>query len=108
MYSTKAAKELEKRGITEGARVEVVALGKRITGTLMPRIEACDSGTLIIKLDNGYNAGVSIERCQSIRKLPQETQAPTHAANIHYDKAKPRVALLATGGTISTRVDYKT
>ncbi len=108
MYSKKAARELENRGVKEGDRIEAAALGRKLTGTLMPRIEAGDENVLIIKLDNGYNAGISIDHCDSIRKLPTETTAKPQAQKITFDETKPKIALVATGGTISTRVDYKT
>ncbi|MEK6923936.1 MAG: Glu-tRNA(Gln) amidotransferase subunit GatD [Candidatus Micrarchaeota archaeon] len=108
MYSAKALKELGKRGIREGDRIGLVAFGKQLEGTLMPRIEAGDADVLIVKLDSGYNAGVSVDSCQSIRKVSNKQETETKVPRLEFDASKPKVAVVATGGTISTRVDYRT
>lgn len=102
-------KALSKRGINVGDSVEIVALGKKFEGKIMPRIEAGDANAIILKLGSGYNVGVKMEHCQSIRKIGEpEKEIVAEKRLVGFDGSKPSVALVATGGTISTRVDYKT
>jgi len=96
-------------GINPGDRIRL-ALGKRtIEGTLMPRIESGNKNAIILKLDSGYNAGFDARNVKSILKIAGAQEIPrVPALTAKYDDSKPRTAMIATGGTISTRVDYRT
>ena len=47
-----------------GDRVVVRRKGKIIEGILMPRNELADDEHIVIKLDNGYNIGISIKNAE--------------------------------------------
>lgn len=55
------------KGIKEGERVVVEKTGRSLEGVLMPRTELGDEEHVVIKLDNGYNIGISV-RGASIKK----------------------------------------
>jgi glutamyl-tRNA(Gln) amidotransferase subunit D len=84
------------------------------TGTILPRSELFDANILILKLENGYNVGIDKSRIThiDILKLPQEkepTISKNHKnANQTQNNNLPTVAFLSFGGTISSRLDYRT
>lgn len=63
--------------------------------------------TLFIKLSNGYNIGIKFLEVKEIKKqkIEQEKSAPK---KIKSDSKLPNITIITTGGTITSRVDYKT
>jgi len=79
-----------------------------LTGVLMPRSELEDDGHIVLKLDDGYNVGVSIGSL-SLQKISSEEQkASTVRSEESFNPNLPKVSIISTGGTIASRVDYKT
>ncbi len=102
------------RALPMGQRVEIVnPRAGTWTGTVVPRHELSGDRVLPIKLDSGYNVGVRIEPSFRYRLLdpvargPSADVGPRRTARAERVVA-PRVALLTTGGTIASRVDYET
>ncbi|TAL48011.1 Glu-tRNA(Gln) amidotransferase subunit GatD [archaeon] len=107
MYSAQIEKFLKAKKISIGDRVKV----GQYEGILMPRIELGDTSSLVIKLDNGYNIGVKFDK--SMKKVKTEwrvekPQAKTGVTKIVFDKKLPTISIIGTGGTIASKVDYKT
>lgn len=78
-------------------------------GTLIPRSEYGDEKHIVIKLHSGYNIGVRVTSTTKIEKIgvgakPTFTPPPLPKQK----KGLPRVAVVSTGGTIASRVDYRT
>ncbi|MEM7819898.1 MAG: Glu-tRNA(Gln) amidotransferase subunit GatD [Candidatus Aenigmatarchaeota archaeon] len=107
-YSNEIEKELSKLNISIGHRISVEKDGKMYEGILMPK-SAGDKNTLIIKLDNGYNIGIEFKNAK-IKKTKGETNIKPKEKIKKYepDKGKPTIAILHTGGTVASRIDYKT
>ncbi|MFQ6010425.1 MAG: Glu-tRNA(Gln) amidotransferase subunit GatD [Candidatus Aenigmatarchaeota archaeon] len=119
-YSPLARRALGKLRIGERIRIEK----KRTSyeGMLMPRIEAGDRSCIVLKLDNGYNLGIRVEKgvkiLKSKKKEPEEIKEEAkfelgkwHAEarkKAKFNPKKPTIAILGTGGTIASRVDYTT
>jgi len=83
--------------------------GSVFEGVILPRSETLDDEHLVIKLKNGYNVGVHYTRVaavvetgykEAIYKIPEK--------EFPFDPKLPRVTLLGTGGTIASRLDYRT
>ncbi len=78
-------------------------------GIVLPRSETADPNHVVIKLRSGYNVGISAEK---IKKILIEGKKEAHykipEKEFPYDPKKPRVKLLGTGGTIASRLDYRT
>lgn len=107
-YRGKVLELLKAHSLQVGDRVQVEKGGERFTGVLMPRSELEDDRHLVIKLDDGYNLGLSIEAL-SVVKLPQEGGRAKEPMPIETARAGlPKVSIISTGGTIASRVDYKT
>jgi glutamyl-tRNA(Gln) amidotransferase subunit D len=78
-------------------------------GLILPRSETADAAHIVLKMITGYNIGLHCGAVESIEvrgrrvanyKIP-EKQFP-------YAEGRPRVKLLGTGGTIASRLDYRT
>jgi glutamyl-tRNA(Gln) amidotransferase subunit D len=107
-YSGKVLDLIKAKNIQVGDRVQVQKEGEKFVGVLMPRSELEDDRHLVIKTDDGYNLGLSIDGLL-LTKMPQE-QAPAKIKTASR-KARadlPMVSIISTGGTIASRVDYKT
>ena len=76
----------------------------------MPRPSLSEKPFIVIKLDNGYNIGVRFEKPISIVKVGKEKPPrPYHPEIVVKKNPKlPNVAIISTGGTIASRVDYRT
>jgi len=77
-------------------------------GILMPRPEILEKGYAIVKLDNGYNIGIDEKRIKKIEVVRKYEKRKEVRHKISYKKDLPNVALLSFGGTISSKVDYRT
>ncbi len=75
----------------------------------MPRSETADDKHIILKLRNGYNVGIAVETLQSVKEIGRkEAHYKIPEKEFPYDPKKPMVKLLGTGGTIASRLDYRT
>ena len=107
MYRGKAADFLE--GIEVGDLVEVTSDGKTFKGVLMPRNELADDRHIVIKLDTGYNVGIAVgDKTEAVLLERQKAPPPAEEAKIPADPNLPTVTILGTGGTIASKIDYKT
>ena len=119
MYSEAVQKTLSKSGIRIGDRITVSKDKNIYEGLLMPRIEVGDPNSIVLKLDSGYNIGIKfakgIKVGKSHKREPEEIKEEVRfemgkerVRGLKFDKTKPPVTLIVTGGTIISRVDYKT
>jgi glutamyl-tRNA(Gln) amidotransferase subunit D len=107
-YKGKALELIKVNNLQVGDRVQVEKGGEKFVGVLMPRSELEDDRHVVIKLDDGYNLGLSIESL-AVKRVQQEAAkppAPPFQPNSRQDL--PKVSIISTGGTIASRVDYRT
>jgi glutamyl-tRNA(Gln) amidotransferase subunit D len=79
------------------------------TGIILPRSETADPHHIVMKLRSGYNIGVAAKSVQAITiQGRKEAHYKIPEKSFPYDPKKPRVKLLGTGGTIASRLDYRT
>lgn len=76
-------------------------------GILMPRHSFSSADILTVKLDNGYNIGVQEEGAQ-VEVLEKGKPRTVNLSSPPEDPDKPTIAILGTGGTIASFVDYRT
>ncbi len=81
----------------------------KFQGIILPRSENDDDKHIVIKLITGYNVGIDVDTILDMKetgykeahyKIP-EREFPT-------TPGLPKVKLLGTGGTIASRLDYRT
>lgn len=91
-----------------GDYVEIETGDEKVKGTIIQRPSLLKGDFIILKLDNGYNIGISQDKIKAI-KIEKKYEKPAEIK--HHIKQKqglPNVSVLSTGGTISSKVDYKT
>lgn len=109
MYSKQILVELRKKKIEIGNKIRVVKGTHFYDGILMPRIEAGNPNSLILKLKNGYNLGIEFDKSVSIENLGKGDNVGTiPALKMREREGLPKISIIGTGGTIGTHVDYKT
>ncbi|HEC82716.1 MAG TPA: Glu-tRNA(Gln) amidotransferase subunit GatD [Thermoplasmatales archaeon] len=91
-----------------GDKVEIRKNGKIYRGIVMPHHAFSDKNIVVIKLENGYNIGIDLRGCELkiIEKITGRIKRKF--GKIPSNKKKPYIALLGTGGTIASCVDYET
>jgi glutamyl-tRNA(Gln) amidotransferase subunit D len=91
-----------------GDRIRIQTADKAtFEGILMPRHSFSGDAILTIKLDNGYNIGVS-EEGATVEVLLGAKPRNVERITPSEDTTKPTIAILGTGGTIASFVDYRT
>ena len=80
---------------------------KTYTGLLLPRSELFDTDIFVLKLESGYNIGIQKKKVVSV-SVVKGTQKTSAQKIIKQNSHLPKVAVLSFGGTISSKIDYKT
>ena len=80
-----------------------------VSGTLVPRYEHADSDHIVLKLKSGYNIGLAVSKLKGA-SVKRKGEKPAFAIpGLPKPRAGlPKVLILGTGGTIASRVDYRT
>ena len=102
-----AKKFITENGADVHDRVRIETGDMVYEGLVLPKHNFSEENIIILKLDNGYNIGVSTEDA----KMTLISKAEKKNA-VDYTKNKnnelPDISILGTGGTIASFVDYKT
>jgi glutamyl-tRNA(Gln) amidotransferase subunit D len=108
-YKGKALNALKKAGCKVGDIISITSNEKTYEGILIPRSETGDSNHVVVKLKSGYNIGVRIRPNAKIKKVGKGEKPSFAAPALPEQKPKlPKVVILSMGGTIASRVDYRT
>jgi glutamyl-tRNA(Gln) amidotransferase subunit D len=109
-YRGPARDVLEKFRIGVWSEVEVRNdEGSVFKGVLLPRNETADPFHVVVKLTNGYNVGLRADRIVIARELGyRKAVYKIPEKDFPFDPKKKQVTLLGTGGTIASRLDYRT
>jgi glutamyl-tRNA(Gln) amidotransferase subunit D len=109
-YSPQIRSALGKAKVGIGDMVRVVRPSSTHQGIILPRPQiGGDPDALLIKLENGYNVGIRFDSSVKIEKLSGGGRLeafPSHELEGRQDL--PEISIVATGGTISSRLDYET
>jgi len=109
-YSSKVLHLMKENGIEVFDYVRVtLSDGRTYTGIILPRPGYGDPDSIILKLDNGYNIGIKVDEKTTIellKKLPEPKLA--EVVKPYISEELPKVLMLGTGGTIASRIDYRT
>ncbi len=109
-YGGLVLEKLLQANIHVGDRVRVTHRGQRYEGTLMPRAQVgADPDHLVLKLDSGYNIGIRVTRESTVERVfGAKRHRRRKSDTITSSPDLPQVTILSTGGTIASRVDYRT
>ena len=108
-YKGEALKLLKKYKVRVWGTVVIDTTRGTFEGTVLPRAENDDDKHIVVKIITGYNIGIDTGTITSMKetgykkanyKIP-EKEFPT-------TPGLPKVKLFGTGGTIASRLDYRT
>ncbi len=99
----------------QGDRVRIEKNGTVYEGKVMPSME----GYVALKMKSGYNAGFSVDEVRITLLESEEREKDANKAGVKECKPRaeeaasrsgklPKVAILSTGGTIASKIDYRT
>jgi len=71
-------------------------------------LESPQRDIVLVKLNSGYNIGIKEEEILDVKVIDEKAEKKVEVAEIKKNKDLPNIALIVTGGTISSRLDYKT
>ncbi len=100
---------LERLNVGVWEDVEVKSKLGEFRGLILPRSETADDNHIVLKLDTGYNVGIAVDGIVELKSCGRkEAHYKIPEKEFPYDPAKPNVTLFGTGGTIASRLDYRT
>jgi glutamyl-tRNA(Gln) amidotransferase subunit D len=100
---------MKKYDVTVWSEIQAKTSRGNFEGLVLPRSETSDANHLVLKLISGYNIGLrhdTIEELVKVGYRKADYRIPEEEFPV--DPAKPRVKLFGTGGTIASRLDYRT
>ena len=106
-YSGKSLSLLKENNAKVGDSIKITS-DLTYTGILMPRYESGDDSHIILKLKSGYNVGININEIQKIEVIPSQEIKSEHVEKQKENPSLPKILLVSTGGTIASKVDYRT
>jgi len=100
---------MEEQAVKVWSEVTVQTTRGDFAGLILPRSETSDGDHLVLKLDSGYNIGLHLGTIQAMEATGyREAVYAIPERQFPVDPDKPNVKLFGTGGTIASRLDYRT
>ncbi len=108
-YRGRALNVLTQAGCEVGDIIRIIKEDKTYEGILIPRSESSDDKHVVIKMKSGYNIGVRLEPNVKIEKVGKGIKPAFASPPLPPQKEElPKIVIMSTGGTIASRVDYRT
>jgi len=108
-YKGRALEVLKKFNVRVWGKAVIDTTRGEFNGTVLPRAENDDDNHIVLKVTTGYNIGIDVSTIKNMKetgyskavyKIPEK--------EFPYKEGQPFVKLLGTGGTIASRLDYRT
>ena len=106
-YEGRSLDFLKSNKIIVGDSVKIFA-ETTYSGIVMPRYEHSDDQHVVIKLNSGYNIGLELNNINRIEKIDSNKKPSENYEEIERIEGLPKILLLSTGGTIASKIDYRT
>lgn len=106
-YDGKSLEFLKTNQILVGDSVKIKA-DITYSGIIMPRYEHSDDKHIVLKLKSGYNIGLEITKIEKIEKNASVEKVIEKNEKMGKNEKLPNILLLSTGGTIASKIDYRT
>lgn len=109
-YRGTALETLQKYNAMIWSDVEIMIKdGSKFIGIILPRSVTADDLHVVLKMRTGYNIGIAADKITDVQIFGRkEAHYKIPEKEFPYDPKKPRVKLFGTGGTIASRLDYRT
>ena len=106
-YKGKSIDYLNQKDVSVGDSIKVIS-DLTYEGILMPRYETSEDSHIVLKLKSGYNIGIELSEISDIKKISSPKEIIEQNNVNDEDSSLPKILLLSTGGTIASKVDYRT
>ena len=106
-YEGKSLDFLKTNKISIGDSVKILA-DITYSGIMMPRYEHSDDKHIVLKLKSGYNIGLEISKIKKVEKNETSDKIIVKNEKVEKNEKLPNILLLSTGGTIASKIDYRT
>lgn len=108
-YKGQALELLKKYNIRVWSDTVIKTTRGEFKGIVLPRAENDDDLHIVLKIPTGYNVGVAVETITGMTEVGyREANYKIPEKEFPYSPEKPNVKLFGTGGTIASRLDYRT
>ncbi len=108
-YKGKALEILKSYKIRVWSDATVQTTRGEFKGIVLPRSENDDDLHIVLKMITGYNVGISVDTITDMKEDGyKEAHYKIPEKEFPYSEEKPNVKLFGTGGTIASRLDYRT
>jgi len=108
-YKGRAREILQKYNVRVWGEAVIQTTRGEFKGRILPRAENTDDIHLVVKVATGYNIGVDINTITDIQEVGYNVaKYAIPEKQFPYTQGLPHVKLLGTGGTIASRLDYRT
>lgn len=108
-YKGEALTILKKYKIRVWSQATVETTRGHFEGKILPRSENDDDQHIVLKIATGYNVGVAVDTITQMEETGyQKANYKIPEQEFPFSKDLPNVKLFGTGGTIASRLDYRT
>lgn len=108
-YRGEALATLKKFNVRVWSDAEIETTRGDFRGIILPRSENDDDRHIVLKLATGYNVGIAIATITGMKECGyKEAHYKIPEKEFPFSPEKPNVKLFGTGGTIASRLDYRT
>lgn len=108
-YKGRALELLQKYKVRVWGTVVAKTTRGTFEGTVLPRAENDDDKHIVVKIITGYNIGIDTDTIISMEETGyKKANYKIPEKEFPYTEGLPKVKLFGTGGTIASRLDYRT
>jgi len=108
-YKGKALEALKKFKVRVWSEAIVDTTRGEFKGIILPRSENDDDEHVVLKLATGYNIGIAVDTIIEMKEYGyKEAHYKIPEKEFPFSPEKPNIKLFGTGGTIASRLDYRT
>jgi len=108
-YKGDALEVLKKYHVRVWGTTKVETSRGTFEGTVLPRAENDDDKHIVVKIITGYNIGIDIRTITNMEETGyKKANYKIPEKEFPFTSGLPKVKLFGTGGTIASRLDYRT
>lgn len=108
-YKGQALEVLKKYNVRVWGQATIETRRGNFMGTVLPRSENDDDRHIVLKISTGYNVGIAVDTILDMKETGyKKANYKIPEKEFPYTEGLPKVKLIGTGGTIASRLDYRT
>ena len=108
-YKGEALALLKKYNVRVWGTADIETTRGPFTGTILPRSENDDDKHIVMKIITGYNVGIDTDTITTMKETGyKKANYAIPEKEFPFTEGLPAVKLFGTGGTIASRLDYRT